>query len=109
MFLLILEFFKQTTSISKIIHLYRYTLLYPNLFGGATSITREIFDSVNGFSNRFWGWGGEDDDFFKRIFSKGLDPIRLSPTISSYRMLPHKVYAACLHIILLKYVKIFNM
>ena len=25
---------------------------------------------VNGFSNRFWGWGGEDDDLFYRILAQ---------------------------------------
>lgn len=54
-------------------------------------MTRETFDSVNGFSNNFYGWGGEDDDFFLRLTNKGIQPIRLSPTLSSYRMLPHKV------------------
>jgi hypothetical protein len=23
---------------------------------------------INGFSNDFWGWGGEDDDFSARFF-----------------------------------------
>jgi len=31
--------------------------------GGVVLITREQFIKACGFSNRFWGWGGEDDEF----------------------------------------------
>ena len=41
-------------------------LPYQGLFGGAGSFTREHFELINGFSNVFWGWGGEDDDLFQR-------------------------------------------
>lgn len=69
----------------------RYLLDYKELFGGAVGITQDQFIAVNGFSNEFYGWGGEDDDFFRRLKDKGLGVIRLSPVISSYRMLPHHV------------------
>ena len=42
------------------------SLPYQALFGGAGSFTREHFELINGFSNEFWGWGGEDDDLYQR-------------------------------------------
>ena len=44
-----------------------FRLKYPNVFGGAVSMTPEQFFKVNGFSNQYFGWGGEDDDFYHRF------------------------------------------
>lgn len=32
-------------------------------FGGVQIITKEFFNKINGYSNLFYGWGGEDNDF----------------------------------------------
>lgn len=29
-------------------------------------MTKEQYEAVNGFSNIFYGWGGEDDDLYNR-------------------------------------------
>jgi hypothetical protein len=47
-------------------------LPYPSFVGGVICLNREDFIKVNGFSNNFWGWGGEDDDFGNRIRLAGL-------------------------------------
>ena len=39
-----------------------FRLRYSGYFGGVTALSREQFFKVNGFSNNYWGWGGEDDD-----------------------------------------------
>lgn len=41
--------------------------MYDKNFGGAITTTPEQFEKMNGFSNLFWGWGGEDDDFWNRL------------------------------------------
>jgi predicted glycosyltransferase involved in capsule biosynthesis len=51
-------------SILPILHITR--LLYEAFVGGATIFTEEQFRRANGYSNDFWGWGGEDDDFYSR-------------------------------------------
>lgn len=33
---------------------------------GISAMTREQYVKMNGFSNDFWGWGGEDDDVSTR-------------------------------------------
>ena len=40
-------------------------------FGGAISLKREHFQAANGFSNQYWGWGKEDDDFLFRLWFSG--------------------------------------
>lgn len=39
---------------------------YRTLFGGAVCLTSSDFKKVNGYSNEFFGWGMEDDDFGMR-------------------------------------------
>ncbi len=41
-------------------------LPYSEYFGGAIMMTPEHIEAANGFPNRFYGWGGEDDDIYAR-------------------------------------------
>lgn len=65
-------------------------LPYPDLFGGVSAMSAEHFQLVNGFSNTFWGWGGEDDDMSMRIKMKGLHLARYPFNIARYTMLTHE-------------------
>ena len=44
-----------------------FRITYAEIFGGVTLFTPQQFRVVNGFSNEFYGWGGEDDDMFNRL------------------------------------------
>lgn len=52
-------------------------------------MTSEVFVHVNGFSNLFYGWGGEDDDFYRRLVNKNYKIIRFNPRYAQYTMLKH--------------------
>ncbi|KHJ87292.1 N-acetyllactosaminide 3-alpha-galactosyltransferase [Oesophagostomum dentatum] len=41
-------------------------LAYNGMFGTSSMLSTAQFRKVNGLSNRFWGWGGEDDDLYTR-------------------------------------------
>ncbi|XP_014205395.1 beta-1,4-galactosyltransferase 1 [Copidosoma floridanum] len=81
---------KLPRHMSSSVNTFRYNLPYTGLFGGAIAITKHLFLQVNGFSNVYFGWGAEDDDFYNRLQSKGLPVTRFSPEISRYFMLSHR-------------------
>lgn len=58
------------------------------IFGGATLVPKEIFYDINGFSNNYWQWGKEDDDFLFRHLLKGYIP--LFDSKGKFRSLPHE-------------------
>ena len=53
-------------------------------------MTRTQFQKVNGFSNKFWGWGGEDDDMSNRIRHHGYNISRYPAKVARYKMLTHQ-------------------
>lgn len=46
---------------------------YSTFVGGILLVKREDFEKVNGMSNKYWGWGLEDDEFFVRLKEAGLN------------------------------------
>ncbi|XP_078383624.1 beta-1,4-galactosyltransferase 5-like [Oculina patagonica] len=66
-----------------------YKLMYKTLFGGVEGFWSEHYRQVNGFPNRFWGWGGEDDDLYVRVREKRLGLTRPAQMIGRYTMLGH--------------------
>lgn len=45
---------------------------YPTFVGGILLVSKEHFRLLNGMSNKYWGWGLEDDEFYVRITDAGL-------------------------------------
>ena len=44
-----------------------FRLPYFEYVGGVISFTPKQFQAINGFSNVFFGWGGEDDNLRRRF------------------------------------------
>ena len=40
--------------------------IFDTYFGGVTMFPTKIFESIDGYSNKYWGWGYEDDDLLLR-------------------------------------------
>lgn len=67
-----------------------YKLRYKGYFGGVTALTKEQFLQVNGFSNIYWGWGGEDDDLRIRVTLQKMEILRPPANVARYTMVFHK-------------------
>ena len=50
-----------------------YETTFFDYFGGVTMFNKEDFESINGFSNEYWGWGFEDDDLLIRCVEKNIN------------------------------------
>lgn len=72
------------------IDIWGYTSFSAYSFGGVVGITGKDFRAVNGYSNRYWGWGSEDDDLFWRYHHAGYKISRPSMAEGRYTMLKHK-------------------
>ncbi|XP_078738638.1 beta-1,4-galactosyltransferase 4 [Lampetra fluviatilis] len=67
----------------------KYQLRYKGYFGGVSAMTVQQFRLVNGFSNRFWGWGGEDDDLRLRVEHMNMTIFRPPAAVARYTMIFH--------------------
>ena len=76
---------------SLLLDKFNYTILYKDLFGGVVALKEEQYTKINGFSNKFLGWGGEDDDFRERVRVFGKYKItRPYSSYAKYKMIKHK-------------------
>ncbi|KAK6103236.1 N-terminal region of glycosyl transferase group 7 family protein [Brugia pahangi] len=66
-----------------------YQLWYKEIVGGVLAISMDDYRTVNGYSNMYWGWGGEDDDMGKRIMAQNLTIERPDVTTGRFTMLKH--------------------
>jgi hypothetical protein len=51
---------------------------YRDYFGGVVMTTVKAMESVGGFPNNFWGWGGEDDALLILSHDRTIDTGLLS-------------------------------
>lgn len=69
---------------------FNFHLPYNTYFGGVSSLSKAQYMRINGFPNTYWGWGGEDDDIYKRIIFRGMSISRPDTVIGKYKMVKHK-------------------
>ena len=87
----LMEFY--TYKGDKIIHFaspflgYKYK--YPAFLGGVIGMNKENYMKINGFPNRVFGWGGEDDIFYDRLAKNHLKIYR--PKKGHYFLYEHDV------------------
>ncbi|XP_069029510.1 beta-1,4-galactosyltransferase 1 isoform X2 [Embiotoca jacksoni] len=81
--------FSQPRHLSVSMDKFGFRLPYNQYFGGVSSMSQEHFLKINGFPNNYWGWGGEDDDIYNRLASKGMSISRPSGDVGKCRMIRH--------------------
>uniref|UniRef100_A0A0N5AH27 Beta-1,4-N-acetylgalactosaminyltransferase n=1 Tax=Syphacia muris TaxID=451379 RepID=A0A0N5AH27_9BILA len=79
----------QPRHMSVAIDKFKYRLPYGAIFGGVAALTKAQFEKINGFSNDYWGWGGEDDDLSTRVRIGGYKIARYPNSIARYKMIKH--------------------
>lgn len=48
--------------------------MLQDFFGGVTAFNLEQLRAVNGYGNRYWGWGREDDNMRERLKRSDMWP-----------------------------------
>ena len=67
------KYFKITEGMNTLAHKgTRYNYTHNIFLGGCISCKGSVFESINGYSNNFWGWGGEDDNIGLRCIDKNI-------------------------------------
>ena len=63
--------------------------LFDEYFGGVTLFPMDSFKKINGYSNKYWGWGYEDTDLLFRCVKNGisLNEIKLKNTMPKNKSL----------------------
>ncbi|VDP03807.1 unnamed protein product [Soboliphyme baturini] len=81
---------KQPRHFAAGINKFNYKLPYEGYVGGVIGLTGYQYRKVNGYSNAYWGWGGEDDDINYRIGRAGFTVSRYRDPVCRYTMIKHE-------------------
>ncbi|XP_037803835.1 beta-1,4-N-acetylgalactosaminyltransferase bre-4-like [Penaeus monodon] len=67
---------------------FNYTVFAQHI-GCSCLMTEWQVRKVNGWSNRYYGWGAEDDDMYRRIRAEGMELWRFPKHSAAYTTLEH--------------------
>ncbi|XP_061580829.1 beta-1,4-galactosyltransferase 7 [Cololabis saira] len=62
---------------------------YKTYVGGILLLSKKHYQLCNGMSNRFWGWGREDDEFYRRLRKAQLQLFRPTGITTGYQTFHH--------------------
>lgn len=65
--------------------------LSTKFFGGITLFPNQDFIKINGFSNKYWGWGAEDDDLYLRCYIKNIKTNNKSGICKDLELIPDNI------------------
>jgi len=74
------------THLATKVEQFGFKMPYPNYLGGVTIFKNSAFKDINGFSNKYKGWGAEDDDIRSRLMINGY---QITRTQNTFKSLPH--------------------
>ncbi|KAH3876650.1 hypothetical protein DPMN_000498 [Dreissena polymorpha] len=80
----------QPKHMSPAMSSFNYRIPYSSFVGGVLAMNKTVFQLVNGFSNLYLGWGGEDDDMSVRILENGFKVRRPPLGAGRYKMIRHQ-------------------
>ncbi len=66
------DYAENPTQLATHVEQFEYQIPCPDYFGGVTMFTNEDFEKVNGYSNKFTGWGAEDTLLYRDTIAAGL-------------------------------------
>ena len=81
---------EKPTHLAARLSKFNYRLVYPEYFSGVILFNKEHFEWINGYSNKYWGWGFEDDDLLYRCRKRGV-PLQEQWTGSSKDKAPRYI------------------
>jgi len=82
-----------TTRVRQMSSKQGYNRYYEFLIGGVLLLTLDMYKTVNGFSNLYWGWGGEDDDLSLRFIERRMCVVRPSYEVATYAGKKNRIYS----------------
>lgn len=77
---------KHPTHLATYASQFGWKMPHDKYFGGVVAFDKCDFTKVNGYSNRFSGWGGEDDSLYYSVLAAGL---KIATREHRYLSLPH--------------------